>query len=228
MQPGDMGPFKVTSIVHLAAHADIAGNWTSDADRERIFRSNIEGTFRLLEAAPPDLKRFVFVSSACVSDPAESPYKTSKLAGESMVKAWAAHYRWRFTILRPASMVGPGYHHGHIVDFVRQAKETGKVHAKDDGRHAKPFVHVDRVARRIVEAATDPHGPSETLDVVDARWSWRDTARLMKVAFTCEDRIVGWDGDPTFEFFFYGRNKNADDVARGVSQVLEEQGWNVP
>ncbi len=236
-----------TAIIHCAAHADVRRNWD---ELGTIQRDNVDATMRLLQAAAtiPTLRNFVFVSTGAVyagalgmqteddSCRATSPYAASKLTGEAYVQAYAERFGWRWCVTRPAACFGAGYHHGHVADFVRQAKETGRIHALDIGAHRKPAVHVEDLARVLVAAATSDRGPSGVLNVVGGLWGWRDTARMMGIRPTCEERkTTGWIGDSATATFdskrlctWYADIAPSRAVHHGVADALTTLGWSRP
>jgi len=234
-----------TAIIHCAAHADVRNNWS---ELGTIQRDNIEATMRLLQAASliPTLKNFVFISTGAVYAGAlglqteddrcraTSPYAASKLASEAYVQAYAEKFGWRWCVTRPAACFGAGYHHGHVADFVRQMRETGRIHALDDGGSRKPAVHVEDLARVLVAAATSDRGPSGVLNVVGGAWGWRDTVRLMGAGLpvTWETRPTGWVGDSATATFDSGRLREwfpdvmpSRSVHFGVQDALASLGW---
>jgi nucleoside-diphosphate-sugar epimerase len=125
------------------------------------------------------------------------------------------------------------YHHGHVADFVHQARETGRIHALDAGTHRKPAVHVEDLARVLVAAATSDRGPAGILNVVGGAWGWRETVRLMGVPATCDEmRATGWIGDSTTATFdarrlaeWYPDVAPSRAIHHGVADALASLGW---
>ena len=230
------------AIVHCAAKADISQNWMSFPGRHELLATNIEGTVRMLEYATwqLSLQAFVFVSTAAVygsggggqlfnvNSPtrAESPYAASKIAGEALVQAYGHRHGWRTPILRLVSCVGERYRHGHIADFVRQAREDGTVHALDNGRQRKSFVHVRDAASRIVTAMT---GRNAVENIAAGAWSCRDTAAVMQldrpVRFVWSAEEKGWTGDPV-ELRVEPSFVEYTPVSEGVDAALSSLGWS--
>ena len=187
------------AVIHCAAYADISRNWESHDERATIYADNIDATISLLEAMPPDA-RLVFASTAAVLAGPLSPYVASKVAGEALVAAYAHRRGTVWPVVRLASCVGSGYHHGHIADFCRMARATGRITPLSSGLRANPFVHVRDAAEALVRAA-EAIAPAPVTHVAADAWSWRDTVALMRMAgISCEvascDREAGWIGDP--------------------------------
>jgi len=213
------------AIIHLAAWADVRSNW--QGQEHCIYRDNVEGTRALLNAAMTvrTVKRIVFASTCAVfsgSDVrATSPYAASKIAGEAMVQAWSEAHGWEWSIGRFAAVYGWGYRHGHVADFVRQARKTGSVYAisRPD---ARPGVHVADVAAWCVRQLESTESRVDNL--VGGYWSTRNTAELMRVPFAHAEQERGWIGDgssidvrPTIAI--------PTPIADGVRDALQSLGW---
>lgn len=229
------------AVVHLAAHADVRENWNQLG---HIDRDNHQATHAILDGArySPKCKTFVYVSTGAVyasnsgfvteETPciASSPYAASKLAGEAYVQAYATKCGWRWYVLRPAACFGSGYHHGHVADFVRMAKEDGKIHAVNRGDR-RPAVHVFDLTRAIVECATGDM-PSGIYNVSGGIWGWRDTVTLMgpKVPVTNDSKMRGWLGDSGGAHWESEKLRRyidiQHDVKDGVSDALTSLGWS--
>ncbi|MEL6496354.1 MAG: SDR family oxidoreductase [Cyanobacteria bacterium J06623_7] len=88
-----------------------------------------EGVKNLVAAAPPDLKRFVFVSSAGVKRKDNLPYNIlnafgvldAKLMGETAIKSSGLNY----TIIRPARLID-GPYTSYDLNTLLRAKTNGK------------------------------------------------------------------------------------------------------
>ena len=170
----------VEAIVHCAAVADISQNWAKQHNRDAIYATNIDSLIVFLEHLPTTCKRFVFVSTAAVTAPQVSPYTASKIAGEALCKAYCQRRGIGLTIVRPVSMLGPRYHHGHIADFVRQGNKilpSGDIYVK------RPYAYVCGVARRI-SALFDVNEPSALLTIPGRAWAAEETARLLRASIS--------------------------------------------
>ncbi len=235
------------AVIHCAAHADVRHNWINVA---RIEQDNLIATLRVLEAARCGrVDTFVFVSTGAVyaahDGPvdedtvcrATSPYAASKLACEAYVQAYAEKCEWRWYILRPAACVGSGYHHGHIADFVRMARE-GTIYALDDGTVDRPAVHVEDVAETLVKLATgETDAPSGIYNVTGGLWNWKRTVSLMggmraaPVNYEAPNGIVkGWLGGSqgaTWDSMRLARYNLAPrrSIEQGVHDALRGLGW---
>ena len=147
----------VDAVVHFAAESH---NDRSIADPEPFVRTNIEGTFRLLEAVRQRGIRFHHVStdevygSLLLNDSSRfteespyrpsSPYSATKAASDMLVMAWARTYGVRATVSNSANNYGPRQ---HIEKFIpRQitnilAGMSPKLYG--DGLNVRDWIHVD-------------------------------------------------------------------------------------
>lgn len=238
-----------TAVIHLAAHADVKDNWHTTGALERIRQDNLDATIDTLDnAARVGVRTFVFVSTGAVYSGggplvnessnciAQSPYAASKLAGEAYVQAYAAHCGWKWYVLRPAAAFGSGYHHGHVADFVRQAKDGQSIKALDDGLCTRPAVHVEDLAKACCICAKG-HIPSGIYNVVGGQWSWRQTIDVMShmakapVLYERGLRTQGWLGDGN-GVQFNSRKLELEQAVHiwkpieiGVRQALTSLGW---
>lgn len=194
------------AVVHCAAVADISHNWSKHHDnRADIYSTNIDSLIVFLErlyTSAPGLQRFVFVSTAAVEAPQVSPYTASKIAGEALCKAYCQQSKVGLSIIRPVSMLGKRYHHGHIADFVRMKKRAGVIHSHGSMGARRPYRHVSDVADMIASEVRK-EGPMTTTVTMSGR-AWRawDTAALLGVAVTEEVRER--PGDPNVQALMGG------------------------
>src|ERR1700722_11656119 len=171
-------------IFHLAARADIV---PSIQEPEAYFRSNVEGTFCLLEAARRHgAKRFVYVaSSSCYGIPAtyptaetapadpRYPYALTKYLGEQLVMHWAQVYRLPrvaggfFNVYGPRARTSGTY--GAVFGvFLAQLLAGQPLTVVGDGEQTRDFTFVsDAVDALLVVAASDKIG--ETYNVGSGR-----------------------------------------------------------
>ena len=145
------------AIVHYAAESH---NDNSIADPEPFLRTNVEGTFRLLEAVRKYGVRYHHVSTdevygdLALDDPAKfteetpyrpsSPYSSTKASSDMLVRAWTRTYGLRTTISNCSNNYGP---YQHVEKFIpRQITNIlDGVHPKlyGDGRNVRDWIHTD-------------------------------------------------------------------------------------
>ena len=145
------------AIVHYAAESH---NDNSIADPEPFLRTNVEGTFRLLEAVRKHGIRYHHVSTdevygdLALDDPAKftestpykpsSPYSSTKAASDMLVRAWTRTYGLRTTISNCSNNYGP---YQHVEKFIpRQITnvidgERPKLYGR--GENVRDWIHTE-------------------------------------------------------------------------------------
>ena len=156
------------AVVHCAAETH---NDSSIADPEPFLRTNVEGTFRLLEAVRKYGVRFHHVSTdevygdLALDDPARfteespyrpsSPYSSTKASSDMLVRAWTRTYGLRTIISNCSNNYGP---YQHVEKFIpRQITNIiDGVRPKfyDDGRNVRDWIHVDDHSSAVWEILT--------------------------------------------------------------------------
>jgi len=238
-------PEKYDVIVHAAAWADVRFNWVgSEFPFRRVFSENVNTTEDLLKFARGT--PVIFLSTAAVYGShhikpfdeydacyPQSPYAASKVACEAIQSAYAAKYGVKHTTLRLPSVVGGvGYHHGCIVDFVRQGK-IGPIRGLSNGHERRPHVHVADVAKAVAKLIEAPSLRGSTYNLLGGYLSCRDIVSIMserhKVEATWADCESAWPGDHEIRIdggAFQRRGFSySHSVSDGVKQTLEGLGW---
>jgi nucleoside-diphosphate-sugar epimerase len=210
------GAIDVHAIVHCAATADVSRNWDSRKERDDIWANNVENTRVMLENGCDAARaaHVVFISTLAVNAVEISPYAASKLAGEALVRCYAKYSH----ILRLAAVVGEGYHHGHVADFVRMAKSGGIV-AKSSGTPIRSYVHALDVADAVVQALEENF--SSCRELSGGHWTPRDTVRVMNVEATWAKEDFGWRGDVAV----CAPRNCPREIGDGVHDALKSLGW---
>jgi UDP-glucose 4-epimerase len=159
----------VERIFHLAARADIV---PSIQQPEEYFRSNVDGTFNVLEAARRNaIKRFVYVaSSSCYGIPdkyptpetaridTRYPYALTKFLGEQLVLHWARVYGLPALSLRLFNVYGPrartsGTYGAVFGVFLAQLLGGKPLTVVGDGEQTRDFTFVSDVVDALVRAS---------------------------------------------------------------------------
>ena len=125
---GTFGPTPIDAIVHFAAESH---NDNSILDAAPFLRTNVTGTYVLLEAARRHDVRFHHISTdevygdLALDDPHKfteqspynpsSPYSASKAASDHLVRAWHRTYGLRATISNCSNNYGP---YQHVEKFI--------------------------------------------------------------------------------------------------------------
>jgi UDP-glucose 4-epimerase len=156
-------------VFHLASLADIV---PSIQNPEGYFRSNVDATFYILEAARhANVKRFVYsASSSCygVPDqyptPEESdirpqyPYALAKRMGEELVEHWAQLYNLPAISLRFFNVYGTrsrtsGTYGAVFGVFLAQKLANKPYTIVGDGNQTRDFTYVTDVVNALIAAA---------------------------------------------------------------------------
>jgi UDP-glucose 4-epimerase len=167
------GPFD--GIVHLAAVTSVL---KSVEQPELTYRTNVQGTHRLLEGARgAGVGALVFSSTNAVTGPMEepaiteraairplTPYGATKAAGEMLMSAYTAVYGVRCTCLRLTNVYGPGMQakDSIVARLMRVIRLGGTFEIYGDGTQVRDYVHVTDVVSAARLALTDArwHGPA--------------------------------------------------------------------
>lgn len=173
-KPGEwMRIFKgIDWVFHIAALADIVPSIRRPAD---YFRSNVDGTFNVLEAArAANVKKFIYTaSSSCYGIPdryptseiaqirPQYPYALTKFLGEQLVMHWAQVYKLPAVSLRFFNVYGPRSRtsgtYGAVFGVFLAQKLAGKPFTiVGDGSQTRDFTYVSDVANAVLASAESP------------------------------------------------------------------------
>ncbi|OUP10051.1 dTDP-glucose 4,6-dehydratase [Collinsella sp. An2] len=145
------------AVVHYAAESH---NDNSIADPAPFVRTNVEGTFTLIEACRRHGARYHHVSTdevygdLALDDPARfteetpyrpsSPYSSTKASSDMLVRAWHRTYGVRATISNCSNNYGP---YQHVEKFIpRQVTnilDGRRPKLYGDGRNVRDWIHTD-------------------------------------------------------------------------------------
>jgi UDP-glucose 4-epimerase len=155
-------------IVHLAAVTSVLH---SIEQPELTFRTNVEGTHRVLEGARKGgVSAIVMASTNAVTGPMEdpviterarlrplTPYGASKAAGEMLMSAYTAVYGIRCTALRLTNAYGPGMQakDSIIARLMRAVRLGGTFSVYGDGLQVRDYVHASDIIAAAMMALTD-------------------------------------------------------------------------
>lgn len=158
-----------TRVFHLAALADIV---PSIQRPEEYYRSNVAGTFTILEAARSHgVSRFIYAaSSSCYGipvryptsenapDDARYPYALTKLLGEKLALHWCSVYGLPVVSLRLFNVFGPrsrttGAYGAVFGVFLAQLRAGKPLTVVGDGEQRRDFTFVSDVVAAFMAAA---------------------------------------------------------------------------
>jgi dTDP-glucose 4,6-dehydratase len=156
------------AVVHFAAESH---NDNSIADPTPFLKTNVEGTFTLLQAARAYDVRFHHISTdevygdLALDDPARfteetpyhpsSPYSSTKASSDMLVRAWVRTYGVRATISNCSNNYGPRQ---HIEKFIpRQITNIlSGIRPKlyGDGKNVRDWIHTEDHSSAVWEILT--------------------------------------------------------------------------
>ena len=142
------------AVVHLAAVTSVL---RSMEHPELTFRTNVEGTHAVLEAArAAGVTSLAFASTNAVTGPMEAPaiteaatlrpltpYGATKAAGEMLMSAYTASYGVRCVPLRLTNVYGPGMEakDSIVARLMRAIRLGGTFEIYGDGTQVRDYVH---------------------------------------------------------------------------------------
>jgi UDP-glucose 4-epimerase len=137
-----------------------------------------------------------------------SLYGASKLAGESLITAYAEGYGIRGFIFRFVSILGERYTHGHVFDFVQKlSADPTTLHILGDGQQRKSYLYVGDCLDAMLMAIERAEGKVNvfnlgTEEYCKVRESAEWISERLKVSprFTYSGGDRGWTGDNPFIF----------------------------
>ena len=147
----------VDAVVHFAAESH---NDNSIADPAPFLRTNVEGTFTLIEACRDLDVRYHHISTDEVFGdlPLEggerfseespyrpsSPYSATKAASDMLVRAWVRTYGLRATISNCSNNYGPWQHPEKFIPrAITDIVDGVRPRLYGDGRHVRDWIHVE-------------------------------------------------------------------------------------
>ena len=240
-------------VFHLAANADVRFG-TDHVDKD--LKQNTIGTFNVLEAMRSnDIKKIAFSSTGSVygeakviPTPEDAPfpiqtsfYGASKLAGESLLSAFAEGFNFQVWIFRFVSILGERYSHGHVYDFYKQLlKDPTKLAVLGNGKQRKSYLYVGDCIEAIMVAIEKSNdtvnilnlGTDEYCEVNDSiGWIIEYLNLKPTLSYTGTER--GWIGDNPFIFLDTKKIKNLGwkpkyTIKEGIIktiQYLESNQW---
>jgi UDP-glucose 4-epimerase len=233
-------------VFHLAANADVRFG-TEHPSKD--VQQNTLATFNVLEAMRASgVKRVAFSSTGSVygeatvfPTPEDAPfpvqtslYGASKLAGESLIQAYAEGFGFEGYIFRFVSILGERYTHGHVFDFYRSLRtDPTRLRVLGDGTQRKSYLYVHDCVDAIftaLERARDKVnvfnlGTDEYCRVNDSiGWITGHLGISPQLEYTGGER--GWIGDNPFIFLDCSRMRALGwqpklTIQQGIIRTLE-------
>ncbi|PJR16518.1 NAD-dependent epimerase/dehydratase family protein [Sinorhizobium meliloti] len=202
---------RTDAVLHLAAY--IPADLSDARQAARCFEINTNGAIQVgMEAASQGVKRFVLFGSAQVyalgAGPASeaspafpvhraSYYLASKLAAEICLLALGKSNAMPVTVLRLASVYGPGMHDtGMVPVFVRTLGNGRSLVIQDGGQYSVDLVYVDDVVTLALEAAERAEGGVFNAGSGRASTSL-EAAQIVADAVGAERQLIAVEGGST-------------------------------
>jgi UDP-glucose 4-epimerase len=240
-----MRQHRVKAVMHFAALASVPD---SIASPEAYYRVNVGGTKSVLDAMrAAGVRRILFSSTAAtygfraempLDEDApqlpETPYGTTKLAAEWLIKDYARAYGLGYTLLRyfNASGADPGgdfgedrRHESHLIPLVFQVAVGGRpkllIYGGDyptrDGTCVRDYVHTEDLAQahqRAVEALEPGMGRAYNLGSGDG-------VTVLEVLRACEGVI----GRPIAHEISSRRHGDPAVLIASPERIVKELSW---
>ncbi|HJA29499.1 MAG TPA: dTDP-glucose 4,6-dehydratase [Candidatus Olsenella pullicola] len=234
------------AIVHFAAESH---NDNSIADPEPFVRTNVYGTYRLLEACRKFDVRCHHVSTdevygdLALDDPARfteetpyrpsSPYSSTKASSDMLVRAWHRTYGVRATISNCSNNYGP---YQHVEKFIpRQVTNVlcgTRPKLYGDGRNVRDWIHTEDHSSAVWAVLTRGRVGETYLIGADGERSNIDVLRAILTAMGRPEDAFDWVRDrpghdrryaidPTKLRTELGWRPRHTDFAEGLAATIE-------
>ena len=234
------------AVVHYAAESH---NDNSIADPGPFLRTNVEGTFRLLEACRRHGVRYHHVSTdevygdLALDDPARfteetpyrpsSPYSSTKASSDLLVRAWHRTFGVRVTISNCSNNYGP---YQHVEKFIpRQITniiDGARPRLYGDGRNVRDWIHTEDHSSAVWEILTRGRIGETYLIGADGERSNIDVLRAILEAMGKDPDDFDWVRDrpghdrryaidPTKLRTELGWEPKHTDFAEGLERTIE-------
>jgi UDP-glucose 4-epimerase len=155
---------NVDTVIHLASNPDIAAAMTNPridftqgtALTESVVEAvRIAGVKTVLYASGSGVYGDVSFKPIKESDQLlpVSPYGASKLAGESLMSAYAYMFDFKAIAFRFANVIGPRQTHGVGYDFLNKLRNNcAQLEILGDGTQTKSYIHVSDIVVGVLHA----------------------------------------------------------------------------
>lgn len=134
----------VDLVIHLAAFISATESWQKPME---YVRNNALGTLSVINCAiKTGVKKVIFFSSAAVKAKPLTPYATSKINAEQIVKLYSKQIKT--IILRPENIYGLGQkaNYGYVIhNFINAVKSGKKIHIYGLGKQSRDFIFIGDV-----------------------------------------------------------------------------------
>ena len=241
-----MADHKVEAVMHFAALASVPD---SIRDPDNYWRVNVVGTKNLLDAMrKAGVSKIVFSSTSATygfhnemplredsAQAPETPYGTTKLAAETMIREYARAYNIGYTVLRYFNAAGADpdgkygedrRHEAHLIPLTLQVplgkREKLLIYGNDwetrDGTCVRDYVHTDDLAQAH-QLAVESLGPG--VGRAYNLGSGTGTT-ILEVLRACEEAV----GRPIRHEFVGRRPGDPATLIATPEKITKELGWS--
>lgn len=170
----------VDMVYHLAAAADLTKIKTLD-DARMATDLNVFGTHNFAHACATHGVWLVYASTCCVygNQPTHAPefedttlpnpseiYACTKLAGEEIIRGYGINFTLPYTILRFATIYGPGMRDTLApAVFLRQAYAGEPITVHGTGEQERTQTYIEDLVEGIVAVAEHPEAKQEIINL---------------------------------------------------------------
>lgn len=216
---------KFDVLIHLAARTFIPDSFK---DSRGFYETNVMGTVNCLEACRQCEARMVFASTYVYGTPQYlpvdeqhpvekwNPYSTSKILGEELCEAYAAHFDVAARILRLFNLYGSGHASNFLIPEIVAGIRAGAVKLFTP-EPKRDYVYVKDVVDAFVRCADAPWSGFERFNVGTGKsYSVAETVALVQEA-------MGTDVPVRYE----GEDRPGDvmDARADISHIRKTLGW---
>jgi nucleoside-diphosphate-sugar epimerase len=207
--------------VHFLAYNVGGSKYLADQqDSFEFIQDNISIMDNVFSALRMTKKPFYFTSSQ-MSIMGHSTYGRLKAVGESYTNALGGRVVWFWNVY--GYETDPDKAHV-ITDFIKMARDTGKILCRTSGNERRQFVYAKDVADILVNLAHGVEYPGDILEITNNEWvsikqlAYDIAARFdAKVYFTDKmDTVQGYMNEPTvlMKYGFTSLQDGIDDLIK--------------
>ena len=206
---------NISMVYHLAANADVRFGLKHT---KKDINQNIIVTYKILEAMRKhNVKKIMFSSTGSVygetnqiptKENAPFPVQTSlygasKISAEGLISAYCEGFNLQSYIFRFVSILGKGYSHGHVFDFVKQLRNNNKkLYVLGDGNQRKSYLNIDDCINAIHKSINYFNDKINIINLGTNEYlTVKESIKIICNTLRCEPKIFfkggkrGWIGD---------------------------------
>lgn len=230
---------EISQVIHCGGVASLPA---PDRNLSQIFEVNVNGTLNLFEACRTHrlCKKLVFISSAAVygshaeassiqrpvieSDPVLScePYGCSKIACESLLRAYASRSEMEMLALRLSMIYGPGrVTYCGITQMLKSALAGGPIVLARGADLPLPWIYIDDVCFAIDKVLSLPKQGFKDVEALAYNLAGPGSASLKEIAQIVQALVPKAVIQESTERDIYAGNPRRIDI----SAVQRDLGW---